>query len=165
MPANLQAALLNDPLVKVADIPAASGHPSRGVFVQETSVGYVCVWDAPNATSQARRGGCNRDDAPLGGKALSANLTYDGGPSISAITDAVLFGLTAADVEGLEILMSDGTTRTVQLRGASVGGKAFRAFGYRLKQSDLRDGVGPVAAVALDGKGAEIDRQPTGFGS
>ncbi len=33
----------------------------------------------------------------------------------------------------------------------------------RFKKADLRRGIAPVAVVALDKAGQEIDRQPTGF--
>jgi hypothetical protein len=51
----------------------------------------------------------------------------------------------------------------VSLRQAELGTYEFQAFGYRMRRSDLRLGLEPVAVVALDSAGSEIARQTTGF--
>ena len=76
-----------DPLVRVAEIPSGDGSPGRGVFVQETRTGHLCVWEAPSATSRERGGGCNPVDDPLGGRALSITFSYDGGPAVADVTE------------------------------------------------------------------------------
>lgn len=162
-PMALEEAVATDPMTSVAEIPAAGGLPARGVFVQLTSTGQFCIWDAPSATSRERGGGCNPADDPLAGRHLSVSLAYDGGPSVSKVRDARLIGVTSGDIAQVQVLMSDGARRTVALKGASVAGVAYRAFGYRIRQSDLRRGLGPVAVVALNGAGEEVDRQVTGF--
>lgn len=162
-PEALVSAIGEDRATKVADIAAEPGHQARSVFVQTTSTGHVCLWDAPSATSPARQGGCNSAEDPLGGRELSVSFAYDGGPAPSTVTDARLIGLGAADVADVEVLMSDGTRRTMHLRTVRVGMDEYRAFGYRFKRADLRRGVGPTAVIAFDASGAEIDRQTTGF--
>ena len=151
------------PLVRVADIPAANGAPARGVFVQSTSTGHVCVWEAPSASSRERGGGCNTADDPLNGRPVSVVFGYDGGPAVADVRDATLIGLASSQEAGVQVMMSDGTERKMQLHRARVGSDDFWAFGYRFRKGDLRHGVTPVAVVALDSKGAEIGRQTTGF--
>jgi len=163
IPADLEAALHDDPLVQVAGIPAENGLERRGVFVQRTSAGFTCVWDAPSATSLAKQGGCNRTGDPFAGRELFVSLAYDGGPAVAGIKDARLIGLAAPKVEDVQVLMSDGTRRVVRLRKAFIAGDEYRAFGYRFKRADLRKDVTPKAVIALDTKGEEIDRQATGF--
>lgn len=160
----IAAAIEEAPLTQVADIPAADGAPGLGVYVQLTKTGHLCVWGAPTATSRQRGGGCNTIDDPLNGEAVSATLSYDGGPGISQVSSATLFGLARADVISIRVLMSDGTRRVVRLRQARIGSDEFEAFGYRVSKADLRKGVGPVAVLALDASGAEIGRQATGIG-
>lgn len=164
VPENLQAAIDSEPLIKVLDLPAESGGAVRSMFVQPTTAGLLCVWDAPNATSRARQGGCHPTDDPLGGNALSASLAYDGGPSIEGVKDARLIGLASIDTASVRVLMSDGTFRAIKLKKTKAGSDEFQAFGYRFKQSDLRKGIGPAAIVAFDASGAELGRQPTGIG-
>jgi hypothetical protein len=160
----LIAAIGEAPLMRVADIEASEGAPARGVFVQLAKTGHLCVWEAPSATSAERGGGCNSIDDPLNGKALSATLSYDGGPAISDVRSASIFGLAAVDVSRLRVLMRDGTFREIKLKKAKVGSNEFQAFGYRLKKADLNRG-GPSAIVAYAAGGNEIGRQPTGIGS
>lgn len=161
----LQGAIRDEPMIKVAEIAASAESPGRGVFVQVTSTGHVCIWDAPSASSQQRQGGCNPADDPLGGSAVSASLAYDGGPAIEEVRDARLIGLASRDAASVAVLMTDGTERQLRLNEASVDSEAYLAFGYRFKKSDLRRGVGPTAVVARDASGAEIARQATGIGS
>lgn len=161
---DLAKAIEEAPLTRVADIPAADGAPALGVYVQLTETGHVCVWGAPSATSRRRGGGCNALDDPLNGEAVSAMLSYDGGPGIPKVSSATLFGLALADVASVQIVMTDGTRRAVRLKPASIGSGDFRAFGYRFSKADLRKGIGPATVVALDASGAEVGRQPTGFG-
>ena len=66
----LTAAIDEAPLTRVADIEAADGIPRRGVYVQLTETGHLCVWEASSATSRDRGGGCNTTDDPLNGCAL-----------------------------------------------------------------------------------------------
>ena len=163
IPQDLEASLRSDPLVQVADIPADGGLGQRGVFVQQTSAGFLCLWDAPNASSRARQGGCNDVDDPFGGRDLFLSLAYDGGPAVADVRDARLIGLVPAEVREVAVLMSDGSRRRVNLRKASIGDDSYRAFGYRFRSSDLRRGIEPTAVLALDDAGEEVDRQPTGF--
>ena len=166
-PEQLISAMDEGPLVRVAGIDSVGSLPSRGVFVQTTSAGQFCLWDAPAGGGIQRRGGCNSLDDPLGGSELSASLSYEGGPEAKQVTDARLIGLVSVDVDSAHVLMSDGTRRSLPLKRdtavASAAGR-FRAFGYRFRPSDFRRGVGPVRVVALDSSGNEIDRQATGFG-
>jgi hypothetical protein len=151
-------------LIAAIDDEAAEGAPSRGVFVQLTRTGHLCVWEAPSATSRERGGGCNSVDDPLNGNVLSATLSYDGGPVISDVRSASLFGLAASEVARASVLMRDGTSRAIKLKNAKVGSDEFQAFGYRFKKSDLRHGVGPIAVIARAADGSELGRQTTGIG-
>lgn len=165
--ADLQAAIEEDPLVRVAEIAPAGNARARGVFVQFTSTGHLCLWEAASATSRERGGGCNSVDDPLGGRELSVSLGYDGGPSASTVTDARLMGLVSAKVSSVQVLMTDGSRRNVPMRataGVAVQGGAYKVFGYRFASRDLERGIGPTAVLALDSSGREIDRQATGFG-
>jgi len=161
---DLVAAIEEAPLTQVASIDAADSAGELGVFVQTTETGHLCVWEAPSATSRQRGGGCNTADDPLNGSAISATLSYDGGPAISSVKTATVFGLTAPEVAQVDVLMSDGSSRTVKLRKAKIASDEFRAFGHRIRKSDLRKGIGPTAIVAYDASGAELARQPTGIG-
>lgn len=163
-PADLQAAIASEPLVKVLDLPATEGAGARVMFVQPTSAGFLCVWDAPSANSKARQGGCNPSDDPLGGRAVSASLAYEGGPAVDGVKDARLIGLAVAETADLQVLMSDGSTRGMHLKKARVGSHEFKAFAYRFKKADLKRGIGPTAIVALNADGVELGRQPTGIG-
>jgi hypothetical protein len=161
---DLIAAIEDAPLNRVAEIEAGDGASGRGVFVQETKTGHICVWEASSANSGQRGGGCNTADDPLNGEALSATLSYDGGPGIARVTGATVFGLAASHVADMRVLMTDGSSRHVKLRKAKVGADEFKAFGYRFKKADLKRGIGPIAIVAYDATGAELGRQPTGIG-
>jgi len=163
-PEAFHAGLATGEIARVADIAAGDGLPGRGVFVQSTDTGQLCLWDAPSAASQQRQGGCNSVDDPLGGSAVSASLAYEGGPAVEDVQDARLIGLASRDVATVQVLMSDGTQREVRLRKAMLGSDEYWAFGYRFKKSDLRGGVGPTAVVARAATGDEIARQLTGIG-
>lgn len=162
-PEGLEAAIRDEPLTQVVEIPEAPGLARRAVYVQQTSAGFVCLWDAPNASTLARQGGCNRDDDPLAGKAMLVSLAYDGGPAVADVKDARLIGLVLPDVARVEVAMSDGTRRAMRLKKTPVGDDFLQAFGYRFRKADLRRGVAPTAVVALDASGKEIERQATGF--
>lgn len=162
-PEEFSAAVREDPLVRVADIGAAGGSPAHGVFVQPTSAGLLCLWDAAFARALTRQGGCNSADDPLGGRQLFISFAYDGGPAVADVRDARLVGLASSDVASVELVMSDGTRRTMALRKATVDTREYQAFGYRVNRGDLRKGVTPSAVLALDAFGGEVDRQPTGF--
>jgi hypothetical protein len=163
-PAAIENDLVTGDVARVADIAAADGRAGRGVFVQVTHGGRLCIWDAVSATSRERHGGCNPVSDPLGGTVLSASLAYEGGPSVPSVRDARIVGLAAPNVAAIELVMSDGTTRSLESRHVSVGSKAYTAFGYRVRASDLHEGVGPTAVVALDADGSELGRQTTGIG-
>jgi hypothetical protein len=164
-PVGLEEALATQPLVKVTEVPAAPGVAGRGVFMQ-AAAGLLCVWESPSAGPVAKDGGCNPLDDPLAGRKMMFSFGYEGGPSIRGVRDARLVGIASLDVADIQVVMTDGsrrdvaTRRTPKLAGAA---ETFRAFGYRLKTSDLKRGVGPTAVVALDAAGYEIDRQATGF--
>jgi hypothetical protein len=159
----LESATRTAPMIRVADIGAGNSKPARGVFAQVTSVGKFCLWDAPSGSSLQLQGGCNPADDPLGGHALSASLAYDGGPAAADIVDARLIGLVASDVAAVQVVMSDGSRRTMTLRKVPESVGDFLAFGHRFSRGELRRGATPVAVVALDATGHEIDRQATGF--
>jgi hypothetical protein len=159
----LEAALAKTPPTRIADIPAADGLPARSVFAQITPSGLFCLSDAPLDAPLAGGGGCNAADDPLGGARVSASLAYDGGPAIEAVRDARLIGLAAADIASVGVLMSDGSSRSVRVQKSSVG-EDLQVFGYRIRRSDLKKGIGPVAVVGYDARGAELARQPTGIG-
>jgi hypothetical protein len=162
----LMAASAEEPAIRVADIDSAPGLPARGVFVQPTSTGHLCLWDAPSASPLGRQGGCNPSEDPLGGRKMFISLSYEGGPAAEQVSDARLIGLVARDVASVQLLMNNGAIRTIPLKRALVVSSAvgaFRAFGYRLTTADLRRHLGPTAVLALDSRGKEIDRQVTGF--
>jgi hypothetical protein len=144
--------------------PGVDGFTAEGVFAEITDTGQLCVFDAPSASSNRRRGGCNQVDDPLGGSSLSASLVYEGGPALDGVRDARVFGLAADSVARAQVVMSDGSRRELHLKKAAIGSSEFEAFGYRITQADLKRGVGPVALVALDARGKELARQPTGIG-
>lgn len=150
----------------VARFAAEPGATGRVVVVQRTTDGFVCLWDAPDATSPEGLGGCNPAADPLGGRQLFVNLAYDGGPSAATVHDARLSGLVAPGVAAARVVMSDRSTRPLALSAATVPGSAtaYRAFAYRLRPSDLRAGITPTAVAVLDASGSELDRQATGFG-
>lgn len=160
----LSAAIEESELVKVADIPSSDGAPAKGVYVQLTRTGHLCVWESVSATSRERGGGCNTVDDPLNGQALSFTLSYDGGPAVADVRTATLFGLATPQVARAAVLMSDQSRHDVRLRDVRIGEADYRAFGYRLKRTDLKKGIGPIAVIALDASGAEIGRQTTGIG-
>jgi hypothetical protein len=95
---------------------------------------------------------------------MTVSLAYDGGPAIEGVRDARIIGLADTAVAGIRIEMSDGSARSVKLKRAKVVSDEYQAFGYRFRKVDLRKGIGPVAVVALDPGGNEIDRQTTGIG-
>jgi len=159
----LEDALANSQPTRVAEIPAADGLSARGVFAQITSTGHFCLFDAPVEAPLSGGGGCNAADDPLGGSAVSASLAFDGGPEIEAVRDARLIGLAASNVSTVRVLMRDGSFRSVKLRKSTVG-ESLQVFGYRIRKSDLKKGIGPVAVVAYDANGAELGRQTTGIG-
>jgi hypothetical protein len=124
------------------------------------------LWDAPSTGGRVKQGGCNSIDDPLGGQKLSASFSYQGGPAAAQVSDARLIGLVSLDVTSVRLLMSDGTLRNIPMRrtpAVSSSAGTFRAFAYRLRNSDLKRGIGPTAVLALDSSDNEIDRQETGF--
>lgn len=162
---DLDLALAQTPAVKLSEVPSVDGLPARGVFAQVTPAGLLCVTDAPLAAPTMGGGGCNPADDPFGGRALSASLAYDGGPALDSVRDARIVGIASSEAASVRIRMSDGSWRAVKLEQARIGPDEYQAFGYRVRKSDLRKGVRPVAIVAFDRDGAEIDRQTTGIGS
>lgn len=164
-PEAFHVGLATGEIARVAHIPAGDGFPGRGVFVQTTDTGHFCLYDAPSASSLQRQGGCNPTDDPLGGTALLVSLAYDGGPAAEDVRDARLIGLAVSRAAAVEVLMSDGTRRGVRSKMARLGSNEYVAFGYRIKNADLRKGIGPTAVVAKDAAGTELARQSTGIGS
>jgi len=162
--ARLETALADTPGTKLVEIPSADGRTARGVFAQVTSTGHLCLSDAPLATPELGGGGCNAADDPLGGGELSASLAYEGGPSIEDVKDARVIGLASLDVMSVRVEMSDGSSRDVKVKKADIGLDEFLAFGYHVKKSDLKRGIGPVAVIAVGPNGVELDRQKTGIG-
>jgi hypothetical protein len=160
----LDQAIASASAVKVAEIAAADGRSARGVFVQTTSTGHVCVSDAPLGAPLMGGGGCNPAADPLAGAPLSVSLAYEGGPAIDTVTDARVIGLASAETAAVGIVMSDGSFRTVRITKAKVGSDDLHAYGYRFKKRDLERGIGPTAIVAYDAAGGELGRQPTGIG-
>jgi hypothetical protein len=163
--ARLDAALAESPAVTLIEIPSADGLPARGVFAQLASTGHLCLTDAPLGSPHAGGGGCNPADDPLGGRAVSASLAYDGGPAIEDVKDARLIGLAAPEVASVRVLMSDGSWRRVRLKKAKLGPTEFQAYGHRIKSADLKRRIGPTAVVAFNADGNEIERQATGIGN
>jgi hypothetical protein len=161
----LDAALADAPATTLVEIPSADGLSARGVFAQQTSTGHLCLTDAPLDSPLMGGGGCNPADDPLGGRAFSASLAYEGGPAIQAVKDARLIGLASSEVASMRVLMSDGSSRQIKLKKAKLGSNEFQAYGYRIKRADLKKGVGPTAVFAFDADGTEIDRQTTGIGN
>jgi hypothetical protein len=162
-PQSFHDALGTGEITRVADVASSDGLPGRGVFAQLTDAGQFCLFDAPSESSPLRQGGCNPADDPLGGSALSVSLAYEGGPGVESVRDARLIGLASPSVAQVQVLMSDGTRRNVRTKQAAVGSKEFLAFGYRFKKSDLRRGIGPIAVIASDARGIEIERTATGI--
>jgi hypothetical protein len=165
-PVGLESAIATEPVVKVADIAAAPGLDGRGVYLQRAA-GHLCLWDASSAAAATRgQGSCNRSDDPFAGGKLMVGFAYEGGPAIQDVRDARFVGMAALDVDRVQIIMNDGSRRDVKIfRTPKLAGTSqeFRAFGYRLKNLDIKRGIGPVAVVALDVAGNELDRQTTGF--
>ena len=152
---------------QVAQFTSENGRPGRQVVLQRTDDGYVCLWDTPDGTAEHGLGGCNPVTDPLGGGKLLVSLAYDGGPALSTVHDARLSGLAAPDVTAARVVMTDGTTRSIALsRGSTraLAGKDYRAFAYRVRQSDLGKGIAPVSVLVLDAGGRVVDRQVTGIG-
>jgi hypothetical protein len=160
----LETALADAPPSKLVEIPSSDGRAARGVFAQVTSTGHLCLSDAPLAAPELGGGGCNAADDPLAGGELSASLAYEGGPSIEDVKDARVIGLASLDVMSVRVEMSDGSSRDIKLKNADIGSDEFLAFGYRVKKSDLKRGIGPVAVIAVGPNGVELDRQTTGIG-
>jgi hypothetical protein len=151
----------------VAAFDKVQGTQDRVVVIERTPDGYLCLWDSPDAAAAQGLGGCNPADDPLGGRKLFASLTYDGGPGVASVHDARISGLAAEDVEQVLVAMNDGSTRRVHLAKPStraVAGADYNSFAYRVHENDLRRGVTPVAVLATDATGVELDRQPTGIG-
>ena len=144
--------------VEVARYAPAPGVPNLRVYLERKEGGLICLFDAPDAAHEGG-GGCNYANDPFGGKKIMFSLGWDGGPARNSISNARISGIVAADVATVRLEMSDGSTRSVILSDSSP----YRAFAYRIKQSDLRAGVEPVAVLAFDAKGAQIDRQTTGL--
>ena len=157
-PAAVRAALAKGERVKVASFASVPGLADRSVFLQRNAGGLVCLWDARDAADQGG-GGCNDASDPFNGKKMMFSLGWDGGPALSTVSDGRLSGIVAQEVDRAYVEMSDGSRRDLKLTNASP----YRAFAYRFKQKDVRAQLEPVAVVALDASGREIDRQATGF--
>ena len=160
---SLESATRDAAMVRLADLSPDNGLSARGVFAQVTSTGQFCLWDAPSASSRQKLGGCNPAEDPLGGHALSASFAYEGGPDPADVNDARLIGLVASDVGDVEVVMTDGSRRTLALRRVPPSVGDFRVFAHRFGHGDLKRGITPRSVVAFDANGNEIDRQATGF--
>jgi hypothetical protein len=162
-PEAFQSPVHDGALVRVAPLSAENGMSARGLFLQRTTDGLLCLWDAPDGTSRARQGGCNSASDPLLGQSLIVSFAYEGGPAAGDVSDARLIGLAAENVDEVSILMSNGSRLRLPLRRVPTNMGSFRAFGRRFARGPLNHGITPVAVVALDESGKEIERQPTGF--
>ena len=160
---SMESATRDAAMVRLADISSANGQSARGVFAQITSTGQFCLWDAPSPSSRQGLGGCNPVDDPLGGHPLSASFAYEGGPDPADVKDARLIGLVSSEVAEVEVVMTDGSRRTLSLRRVPSSVGDFRVFAHRFGRGELRRGITPTSVVALDASGTEIDRQATGF--
>jgi hypothetical protein len=156
-PAAVQAALADGKKVEVARYPSAPGLEDRSLFLAQAD-GFICLWDAVDAAHEGG-GGCNFANDPFGGKKMMFSLGWDGGPSLSSVSNGRLGGLVAPDVDRVYLELSDGSRRPIRLTNASP----YRAFAYRISKADARPESQPVAVVAVDASGRQIDRQPTGF--
>jgi hypothetical protein len=139
-----------------------AGRPDMNVLLSRLSDGSYCLDDAEVGQS-ASAGACNPADDPLGGKPFLVVFAYDGGPEVSSVQDARLYGLVRSDVSTLEAAMTDGSTVQLRLSAHEVGGTPFRAYAYRVPASDLKRGITPVAVIARDGARTELARQATGL--
>jgi hypothetical protein len=156
-PAAVEAALADAKKVEVARYPSVPGLEDRSLFLAQSD-GLICLWDAVDAAHEGG-GGCNFANDPFGGKKMMFSLGWDGGPALSGVTNGRLGGLVAPDVDRVYLELSDGSRRPIRLTNASP----YRAFAYRISKADARPESQPVAVVALDVSGRQIDRQPTGF--
>lgn len=163
-PDSIEATLDQGALVRIADVTAANGLGDRGVYAQVTPGGLMCLWDAPSPSASDKLGGCNDAADPLAGKKMMISFAYEGGPAVETVSDARLIGLIASDVASVQVVMSDGSNRKVPLHPTPRKVGDFQAFGMRFGRREIRRGVTPTAVMALDGAGAVVDRQPTGFG-
>jgi hypothetical protein len=156
-PAAVDAALADAKKVEVARFPSVPGMPDRSVFLQRGG-GLICLTDAVDAAHEGG-GGCNFANDPFGGKKMMFSLGWDGGPALSTVSNGRLSGLVAPDVDRVYLELSDGSKRPIKLTNANP----YRAFAYRISKADARPDSQPVAVVAFDAAGRQIDQQPTGF--
>ncbi len=145
---------------KVADYGGAAA--GRAVFVKQLSNGDLCISDA-RADGSAPVGGCNPASDALGGRSMTVTIAYDGGPTLSTISNARVFGLVAPAVHGLELRMSDGSSQVLTLQKTGLGG-GLKAFAGTIPESALSSGVTPVALVAFGAGGTIIDTEPATIG-
>ena len=52
----------------------------------------------------------------------------------------------------------------MKLRRWTDGPRPLQAYGFRVRKSDLKKGIGPVAVIAFGANGIEVGRQTTGIG-
>ncbi|HEX6703023.1 MAG TPA: hypothetical protein VF101_20025 [Gaiellaceae bacterium] len=156
-PGAVQRALADGKKVEVARFPSVPGLQDRSVFLAEAD-GLICLWDAVDAAHEGG-GGCNDANDPFAGRKMMFGLSWDGGPALSSVSNGRLSGLVAPDVDRVYLELSDGSKRPIRLTNASP----YRAFAYRISKADARPESQPVAVVAFDASGRQIDRQPTGF--
>jgi hypothetical protein len=131
-----------------------SSGSSHAVFVNRSQDGsQICVWDTELA-SGAQAGGCNPSDDFFAGHAFTVSLAYDGGPAVADVHNARIVGIVSGAVASIEVVYTDRSSRRVAIT-------PDRAFAHAVPNGALRGGVAPLAVVARNAAGDEIDRQET----
>ena len=144
----------------------ADGAPGRGVYVQKTRTGHLCVWEAPSATSRERGGGCNTADDPLERASglvharLRRRSCGQRRQECDALRPRYVGGRAGARADERRKRAGDSAAE-----GQGRRRRTIRAFGYRFKKADLRKGIGPTAVVAhRRERSARSTGRPTGIG-
>ncbi|MDX6515437.1 MAG: hypothetical protein QOH73_1103 [Gaiellaceae bacterium] len=139
----------------IASFKAANGISHDAVLGSSSDSKKICLLDVNLATGD-EAGGCNPTDDAFGGRRFLMSLSYDGGPAIGSVRNAHIIGLAASDVASVAIVSSDGARKDVALNASG-------AFVYVVPPGELKRGVQPVAVVAYDASGKQVDRQATGI--
>jgi hypothetical protein len=149
---------LNGPQIRITDYSAGS---AVAAFIQKDGAGNVCLVSGASGAGE-RSGGCNPASNPLGGHKLLALFTFEGGPSLASVSEGRIAGLAAPGVASVSIVMSDGTTRALQLadrRTDRLMNANYRTFGVRLSDRDFQVGIGPSAVVAYNAAGHIVGQE------